>query len=132
MKKSILMFALGAAFALAIPGSAAAQENPGPDTVHFTPERGAVTFIHGKHSKMVECSTCHHESKAEKPLESPRQKCGSCHTAEPVAPMKTSLRRAFHDTANKSGMCLSCHIKEAEAGKTVPTTCSTCHIKPEQ
>lgn len=114
-----------------LPGRLSAQvavaDTLGPDTVVFTPERGKVVFAHRKHGEMAECTACHHESKPEKPLEGPRQKCSACHTAEPVAPMKTTLEFAIHDTDNETGTCFDCHNKEAEAGKEVPSRCRSCH-----
>jgi hypothetical protein len=29
----------------------------------------------------------------------------------------------------KTGTCVSCHIKQAAAGKTTPTKCADCHKK---
>lgn len=122
--------------ALALSGSltsVAAQEtaeDKGPEVMTLTgAPMGGVKFMHAAHQKMTECASCHHESKAEKPMTSANQKCSSCHVKEPEAPMKTNAKLAFHDTANKTGVCLSCHIKEAEAGKTVPVKCAECHKK---
>lgn len=116
---------------VAVPRHLAAQvqstEPAGPDTVVFTPSRGTVTFTHKKHAELSECVSCHHESRPEKPLASPRQKCSGCHTNPATEPMKTSLRAAFHDTVAKEGTCYSCHNKEAAAGKTVPQACADCH-----
>lgn len=114
-----------------LPGRLAAQEQAaeptGPDTVVYTPRRGTVTFTHGKHAKLAECASCHHESKPEKPFTAPREKCSACHTTPATEPVKTSLRNAFHDTANETGICYACHQKEAAAGKTVPAVCNDCH-----
>ena len=131
----IWAFGLVALAALAAPVGAQGQdpkEPAGPDTVQYTPERGAVTFTHGKHAKQVECASCHHDSKPEKPLATPRQKCGACHTDTVEAPMKTDRKNAYHDTSAKEGVCYTCHKKETEAGKEAPITCSGCHKKPEQ
>jgi len=131
--RDLAFVAVLAASAL-LPGKAAAQqaaEPVGPDTVVFTPSRGKVTFTHGKHSKAYACGTCHHESRAEKPLTSARQKCGDCHTAEAVAPMKTTLRFAMHNTVTREGTCLTCHKKEADAGKSAPVACADCHIRDD-
>ena len=131
MKFLLLTFVPALLGAALLPASVSAQvqsvADTGPDTVVFTPERGKVVFTHGKHGKQAECKTCHHESKPEKPLESPRQKCGACHTLEPTEPVKTSLRNAMHDTENKEGICYDCHNKEAEAGKVMPDRCADCH-----
>lgn len=118
--------------AVLTPAILAAQEPKpaGPDTVIFT-GRGTVTFLHAKHAEQAECSSCHHESRPEKPLESERQKCSACNTMPATEPMKTSLRNAFHDTGAREGTCYTCH-KEAEAqGKKVPMRCSECHVQPE-
>jgi hypothetical protein len=127
--KMLRVAALGAALfgGALIPGQVAAQEETGPDTVVYTPRRGTVTFTHGKHAAAGECVACHHESKPEAPLASPQQKCGACHTTPATAPVTTSGRAAFHDTANRKGLCFDCHTKEAAAGKTAPTECDACH-----
>jgi hypothetical protein len=103
------------------------QQQAGPDTVVLESRRGKVTLTHKKHAEQTQCSSCHHESKPEKPLAKPQQKCGECHTTQPAEPMKTSLRTAFHDTANNQGTCITCHIKAAETGKAAPVECSGCH-----
>jgi hypothetical protein len=103
------------------------QEPPGPDTIVLQNRRGAVTLTHRKHAAQTQCSSCHHESKPEKPLAKARQKCSDCHTTPATEPVKTTLRMAFHDTQNNSGTCLSCHVKSNEAGKTAPVECSGCH-----
>lgn len=131
MKLRLMTAALALVAALTVPGRASAQEQAaeptGPDTVVFTAKRGPVTFTHGKHAKAAECVACHHESKAEKPLESKYQKCSACHTETPAAPMKTDAKNAMHNTVAKEGVCYSCHTKEAAAGKTVPSKCTDCH-----
>ena len=109
----------------------AAQQPPAPDTMVLESSRGRVTFTHRKHAELTECATCHHESKPEKPLTRPNQKCGECHTSPVVAPMKTSRRMAFHDTTKNEGTCLTCHVKAAESGKTAPSSCSGCHKRIE-
>ncbi len=125
-----LAFAAVLAASALLPGKAAAQQAAqpvGPDTVVFSPSRGKVIFLHGKHSKAFECSSCHHESRAEKPLTKSREKCEDCHTAEPTPPMKTSLKLAFHNTVTREGTCLTCHKKQNEAGKSAPVGCMDCH-----
>jgi len=121
--------ALGAALlgGALIPGRVSAQENQGPETVVFTPRRGNVTFTHRKHQETTACVTCHHASKEAKPLTSPQEKCGDCHTTPPTDPVTTSLRMAFHNTQEESGLCFDCHKKEAAAGKTTPAECGDCH-----
>jgi len=113
-----------------VPGGLAAQEQEptGPDTVVYTPRRGTVTFTHAKHAGLAECASCHHESKPEKPYTaSSREKCSACHATPPVEPVTTSLRNAFHNTGQDTGVCLDCHKKEAAAGKAVPAVCNDCH-----
>ncbi len=125
-----LAFAAVLAAGALLPGKVAAQqaaEPAGPDTVVFTPSRGKVTFLHAKHAKAFECASCHHASKAEKPLTKPREKCEDCHTADPTPPMTTSLKQAFHNTVTREGTCLTCHKKEAAAGKNAPVGCTDCH-----
>jgi len=118
---------LGVALA---PESLAAQvtEPPGPDSVIYT-GRGRLVFYHLKHTERAECSSCHHESKPEKPLASPRQKCGDCHTDPPGEGMKTTLRFAMHNTEERAGICYDCHKTEAEKGTQVPTRCADCHVR---
>lgn len=126
-----LVLVAGAMLPTKLAAQAPAKEPAGPDTVVFTPTRGKVTFTHGAHSKAFECSSCHHESRPEKPLTSPKQKCGDCHTEPATAPMKTGLKAAFHDTVNKEGTCFTCHKKQAEAGKETPSACMDCHKKEQ-
>jgi hypothetical protein len=119
---------LALAAALMGPGQLAAQVAPtGPDTVVYEARRGNVTFTHRKHAELAECSSCHHASKEEKPLEYEYQKCSACHLEPAQAPVTTNLRAAFHDTVNRTGVCYDCHKTEAAAGKSVPVQCAECH-----
>jgi len=120
---------LGSALA---PASLAAQatEPTGPDSVVYT-NRGRVVFHHAKHGEKFECASCHHEEKAEKPFERPRQKCSDCHTDPPTPPMTTTQRNAMHDTEARAGICFDCHKAEADKGATVPTRCADCHVRTE-
>jgi Zn finger protein HypA/HybF involved in hydrogenase expression len=135
--KSLLFAVVLCLGAIAAPRTAASQvvaDTIGPDTVVYTPERGTVTFTHRKHGTVAECSACHHASKPEKPFPEgkTRLKCSECHTKEPVEPLKTSLRRAYHLTAEKTGTCFDCHNKETAAGKTTaPTACADCHKRAD-
>jgi len=95
--------------------------------VVYTATRGTVTFTHAKHATLSDCSACHHDSRPERPYTKTRQACGTCHTAEPAAPITTNLRNAFHNTAARTGVCYDCHVKEAAAGKAAPTACNDCH-----
>jgi hypothetical protein len=130
MPHRALTLASGLCIAAALVQRLPAQQTagpPGPDTVRYTPARGAVTFTHAKHAKLSECSACHHESRPERPYTTPHQVCGACHLEQPTGPVKTSLHDAFHNTSAATGVCYDCHNKEAAAGKTVPTACNDCH-----
>lgn len=129
MLKSRIAFLALVCVAAALPGRLAAQAETGPETVVYKAERGAVTFTHAKHAQAAECVSCHHESKPEKPATKENEKCSACHTTPATAPVTTTLRRAFHNTAEKTGVCYDCHTKEAAAGKTMPAKCDDCHKK---
>lgn len=122
-----ILLAVTLALALA-PAALSAQADPsrGPETVTFT-RRGTLVFSHAKHAEMAECVSCHHASKPEKPLESDHQKCDACHTDPPAAPLKTSLRNAFHNTEAREGTCYTCHKAKAAEGVEVPMRCVDCH-----
>lgn len=124
-----LCLTLALAFLAAHPLAAQTVDPAGPDTVVYTSSRGVVTFLHKKHAEQSECSACHHESRPEKPLESEQQKCGDCHTESPAAPIKTSLRNAYHDTEAREGTCYTCHKAKAAEGATAPTRCVDCHVR---
>lgn len=122
-------FALTALLASGFANQLAAQ-NKGPAVVVLKGAAlGGVKFTHDKHNDLSKCVSCHHASKAEKPLKSPHQKCTECHTKPAAAPMKTTIRDAYHDVAAKKGICMDCHVKEAAAGKKVPVKCNECHKK---
>ena len=132
MSYRLLSLAAALCVAAALPQQLSAQDTTttqptGPDTVRYTPSRGTVTFTHAKHGKASECANCHHESRPEKPYTKPKEACGNCHVAEPVAPVTTSLRNAFHNTSERTGLCFDCHKKEVAAGKEAPTACNDCH-----
>ncbi len=129
VSRTLMLVALSVA-AVAVPRAVAAQavaEPSGPDSVVYAPARGKVTFTHAAHAKAFECKSCHHESRAEKPLTSAKQKCGDCHAEPAAAPMKTGLKAAFHDVVHRQGTCFDCHKKEAESGKDTPQACGDCH-----
>jgi hypothetical protein len=134
--RSSLRFTLVAA-ALALSASArglTAQEqgaqDQGPERIMLTgASLGGVDFAHKAHQDATDCSSCHHDSRPEKPLESEQQACTACHVKTPVAPMTTNIRDAFHDARGKAGTCVDCHVTEAAAGKTVPVKCTECHKK---
>jgi hypothetical protein len=92
---------------------------------------GAVTFDHGKHASelKIDCATCHHPSRAEKPLAAQQQACRDCHTQPAAAPVKTSLRDAFHDAKAAGGICVDCHRDPKNQGLASPAKCVDCHRK---
>jgi hypothetical protein len=110
-----------------------AQGAKQPDTIILTgAPTGGVKLNHKAHAvtHKIECVTCHHASKPEKPLKSKEQKCTDCHTKTATPPMKTTVKLAFHDAMAKKGTCVDCHLKEKAAGKTkVPVKCAECHKK---
>jgi len=128
MRSMFRFLLIGAALA-ASPAALTAQQN-GPEVILLTgASLGGVKFSHQSHQDMTDCTSCHHESRPEKPLESEHQPCTACHTKPPTPPMTTSIRDAFHDATGKSGTCVDCHVTEAAAGKTVPAKCTECHKK---
>jgi hypothetical protein len=89
-----------------------------------------VTFDHVQHvDRAADCNVCHHESRPQKPLEAKQQACRDCHTQPAVAPMKTSLRDAFHDAKAAAGTCVDCHKQTPAPSKPVPVKCADCHVK---
>lgn len=110
----------------------AAQDVTPPDTVVLTgAPLGSVTFLHGTHTDLTECTSCHHESRPEKPATESFQPCTACHTQPATAPMTTSLRDAFHDARAQAGLCVDCHTEAAETseGAEPPVRCTACHIR---
>jgi hypothetical protein len=85
---------------------------------------GIVTFDHAKHK--LECVTCHHASRPEKPATAAEQACRSCHTKPPHPGMKTVRQAAFHNPTATAGTCIDCHKK---SGVETPTACKQCHVK---
>ena len=113
--------------------SLAAQDVTPPDTVVLTgAPLGSVTFLHGTHDQS-ECTSCHHESRPEKPATESFQPCSACHTQPATAPMTTSLRDAFHDARAQAGLCVDCHTQAAEASGSAgpPVRCTTCHVRSQ-
>ena len=108
-----------------------AQAAKPPDTVVLKGSpMGAVTLQHAKHASKEyggQCTDCHHASKPQKPMKAEQQKCSDCHGKAMAAPMKT--KNAFHDAPAKGGTCISCHTKQAAAGKKTPKVCIDCHKK---
>lgn len=130
MRGVLRLFMVGAMIAFAGSVSRLAAQENGPETIVLSgAPLGDVTFQHAAHQKLTECTTCHHASRPEKPLTSEHEACTNCHTNPPTAPMTTSTRDAFHNATAKAGTCVDCHVKEAAAGKTVPSKCGDCHKK---
>ena len=130
MGKKLRFVMVGAALALVGSFNGLGAQEKGPETVVLSGSPlGSVTFQHAAHQELTDCSTCHHESRPEKPLTAEHQACTDCHVKEPVAPMTTSTRDAFHDQTAKAGTCVGCHVQAAAEGKTVPTKCTDCHKK---
>jgi hypothetical protein len=92
---------------------------------------GSVKFRHRLHTDVreIQCVTCHHESRPEKPATAPQEACRSCHVTTVVEPMVTNTRAAFHNEDATAGLCISCHIKEnaAHNHKLAPVHCRDCH-----
>ncbi len=85
---------------------------------------GPVTFDHSKHK--LECKTCHHESRPQKPATAPQQACRDCHTKPAQPGMTTARQAAFHNPTATAGTCIDCHKQK---GGNAPTTCKQCHVK---
>jgi hypothetical protein len=110
----------------------AAQKAPAKDPIVMTGSpMGGVSFGHKAHVQHANntCETCHHASKAQKPLAAPQQACRDCHTKTAAPPMKTKLQAAFHDPMAKTGTCITCHQAENKKGKKTPLKCQECHNK---
>ncbi|HSM50570.1 MAG TPA: cytochrome c3 family protein [Thermoanaerobaculia bacterium] len=92
---------------------------------------GDVTFDHRKHASelKIDCATCHHPSRAERPHAAQQQACRDCHTQPAAAPVTTSLRDAFHNATAKAGLCVDCHLDPKNQGRATPAKCADCHRK---
>lgn len=131
MKKAAVVLATVLALTFGFMMAVQAQEkDPGVVILKGNP-MGGVKFNHTAHMKVVgdKCNTCHHASKPEKAAKSANENCTDCHTKTATAPMKTTIKLAFHDNLGKTGTCPACHIKQAAAGKKVPLKCADCHKK---
>ncbi|KAB2948825.1 MAG: cytochrome c3 family protein, partial [Thermoanaerobaculia bacterium] len=107
-------------------------ERPQPAGIVTLPARlGPVSFDHGQHAsgRKIDCATCHHPSRPEKPLAARQQACRECHAQPAVAPMKTSLREAFHDAKATRGICVDCHRDPKNGDLALPSKCADCHRK---
>jgi hypothetical protein len=130
MRRALVALAVACAVAFAAGGVVQAQKAPDSVILKGSP-MGGVKFNHAEHVKVAgQCTTCHHPSKPEKPSKTPTEKCTSCHTKTPAAPMKTPIVAAFHGGPTaKQGVCIDCHMQQNKAGKKAPTTCTGCHKK---
>ncbi len=85
---------------------------------------GGVKFEHSKHK--LDCTTCHHASREQKPNTAAQQACTLCHTKPPLPGMKTGKQAAFHNANATAGACIDCHKK---SGGNAPSKCTQCHKK---
>ncbi|MCM2254665.1 MAG: cytochrome c family protein [Vicinamibacteria bacterium] len=90
---------------------------------------GTVHFDHGRHTGAIgaACETCHHPSRAEKPLATANQACRDCHAMPAAPPVRTSRQAAFHDPRAATGTCIGCHKEAVAAGRKAPLKCAECH-----
>jgi hypothetical protein len=114
MKRVILAIAVIIAVVFVSAGMLYAQAKKAPATITLTPKTkamGPVTLNHATHSKQFPCT--------------------DCHAAATGGALKTAAAKpnAFHATGAKAGLCVDCHVKEAAAGKKVPTKCADGHKK---
>ena len=128
MKRAVGLIAMAIAVAFLMGGIAQAQTAPGTVILKGNP-MGGVKFDHAAHQKAAgnKCETCHHASKAEKPMKAKQENCQNCHTKTATPPMKTSTKLAFHDAMAKKGVCIDCHLQNV--AKKAPTKCADCHKK---
>jgi len=133
VSKHAFLISVTAVWAVLIPVlSAWGQTQPTKDTFILKGNpMGGVKFEHKLHVARAanKCETCHHPSKAEKPLKAPQQACMDCHTKPPQAGMKTGLPAAFHNPTAQAGTCIDCHKRQDAAGKKAPVKCTECHKK---
>ncbi|MGD8375345.1 MAG: cytochrome c3 family protein [Acidobacteriota bacterium] len=94
-------------------------------------KQAAVTFPHGAHVEVTECSTCHH-TQPDLTVETADSvvKCSDCHVdpkdaATPDCAQMSMSKNPFHS------LCISCHkdtVAKDSASKA-PTKCTECHPK---
>jgi cytochrome c5 len=134
MKRSLVVIAVAFAVAFGFSVAMQAQEKAPTIVILKGNPMGGVKFNHTEHVKAADnkCETCHHASKAEKPMKGKEENCQDCHTKTATAPMKTTAKLAFHDAMAKKGICIDCHVQKAAAGvkgTPAPGKCSDCHKK---
>lgn len=134
---SVLLFSIGALTQSTPTGATPA--GTGPPTADPAPEiiiltgnpMGGVAFRHRLHTQIreIQCSTCHHESRPQRPATSAYQPCQTCHTESATPPMVTKTQAAFHNPDASAGLCISCHQREdaEHKHKLAPVTCQACH-----
>src|SRR3974377_2261150 len=84
------------------------QQAPSEPIRLKAPTMGAVTFPHSAHTRVAgKCELCHHASKPEKPLKSPRQVCTDCTTKPPTPPVKVGIPGAFPNLTATAGLCIT-------------------------
>jgi Class III cytochrome C family len=126
----IIVVLLGLFVLMMVTSMAVAQQVPKAPIILKGAPMGAVKFDHTSHIKVAgKCDTCHHASKAAKPLKTPQEACTDCHTKPPTPPVTTSLQAAFHNPTASAGLCIDCHKKANAAGKAAPVKCTECHQK---
>lgn len=88
-----------------------------------------VAFNHAKHADelLIDCETCHHPPRPERPAKRAFLPCSDCHETEVRLPMRTNFQFAFHDVAASSGTCIDCHKQESAVGRSAPVKCTGCH-----
>jgi hypothetical protein len=129
MKRTLTVFFVVCAFAVATVAMAAVYSTPGgkvDEVIHFKPpwkaKKKFLPFHHKLHSVkygVKKCQECHHTWKGSGPI----QKCFACHLKTAEASQKlakgVTAFKAFH---NK---CKKCH----QTMKKGPTKCTQCHPK---
>jgi c(7)-type cytochrome triheme protein len=75
---------------------------------------GGVKFTHKTHvgEHNIQCERCHHALQGDSRQKASGQACSSCHTKQPLPPVKTALQAAFHNAGATAGMCIDCHKAE--------------------
>jgi hypothetical protein len=127
----------GMVFESLVPTLSVLDADPGismPEEIVVLRGRGfvkpPVVFNHAKHANelLIDCETCHHPPRPERPLERTFLPCSDCHETGVRLPMRTSFQIAFHDVAASSGTCIDCHKQESAVGRSAPVECAGCHV----
>jgi hypothetical protein len=129
MKRTLTVFFVIFAFAMATVAAAAVYSTPGgkvSEVIKFKPpwkaKKKFLPFHHKLHSVkygVKKCQDCHHTWKGSGPI----KKCFACHKKTAADSQKlakgVTAFKAFHNS------CKKCHQKM----KKGPTKCSQCHPK---